>query len=331
MQRMRLATIVAVLSIANPAWAQSKKNDFGKETGNGKGPQLGAEHVERWRIGVTIVAGGGPCTDISGFFQLPVDWPEQQVKVIEEEISPFFLEKDYRMVDTVKEMTFAAPQLPAGQEARISLTFEIRRSTQSPPEDTKSLKKLDAKKLPKDLRRYLGPSPRIESNSGKIKSLAKKLAKENEGKTDWEKVEAIFQWVREHVKQEEGPKQPGALQALRDEASDHEGLTSLFVALCRASEVPARTVWIPKSSYPEFYLADDEGQGHWFPCWLAEPFIFGGVEGGSPIWQKGDNFRPADKTRETVRYLQSWARYKEANKGETKVTFVRELVTLAGQ
>lgn len=326
MQRMRLATIVAILSIASPVWAQAKKNDFGVQTDNGKGAQLGEEHVERWRVGVIVTAGAGPCTNVAGYFQLPVDWPEQQVKVVEEDFSPFTQEKGYRMVDTVKELAFTMPQVPAGQESRIVLTLEVRRSSQSPPEDTKSLKRLDSKKLPKDIRRYLGPSPRIESNSGKIKALAKKLAKENEDKTDWEKVEAIFQWVREHVKHEEGPKQPGALQALREEASDHEGLTSLFVALCRASEVPARTVWIPKSSYPEFYLADEDGEGHWFPCWLAEPFTFGGVEGKSPIWQKGDNFRPAG-SRETVRYLASKV---SAGGVKPQVKFVRELATAVG-
>jgi len=327
-QRMRLATIVAILSITSPVWAQSKTNDFGEQTGNGKGPQLGAEHVERWRIGVIVTASDGPCTNVAGFFQLPVDWPEQQVKVVEEDFSPFTQEKSDRMVDTVKELAFTMPQVPAGQEARMVITFEITRYSQSPPEDVKSLKKLETKKLPKEIRHYLGASPRIESKSGKIKALAKKLAKENEGKTDWEKVEAIFQWVREHVKHEEGPKLPGALQALRDEASDHEGLTSLFVALCRASDVPARTVWIPKTSYPEFYLADADGEGHWFPCWLAEPFTFGGVEGKSPIWQKGDNFHPADSPREAVRYLPSKV---GASGVKPQVKFVRELVTLAGQ
>jgi len=326
--RMRLAMFVALLSAAGPAWGQSKGNDFGESSDNGKGPKLGQAQVELWKIGVIVQAGSGPCTDVNGYFQAPVDWPEQKVKIIEEDFTPFAQDKTYRMNDTVRELAFTMPQLPAGQEAKLVITYEITRFVQSPPDDTKLLKRLEAKKLPKDIRRYLGPSPRIESQSGKIKALAKKLAKENADKTDWERVEAIFQHVREQVKPEEGPKLPGALQALRDKTSDHEGFTSLFVALCRASDVPARTVWIPKSSYPEFYLTDDDGEGHWYPCWLAEPFMFGGTPVGLPIWQKGDNFHPVDNPREQVRYLAS----KVSAKGtEPTVRFVREQIGGAGQ
>ena len=57
----------------------------------------------------------------------------------------------------------------------------------------------------------------------------------------------------------------GALAALRDGTGDCEEITSLFIAICRAADIPARTVWVPGHCYPEFYLVDDKGQGHWFP------------------------------------------------------------------
>lgn len=328
MQILRLATIVAILSAPGAIFAQAKQNDFGPETDNHKGPKLGELEVSRWRVGVIVSAVTGVATDIKGSVQLPVDWPEQRVKVIAEEFSPFASDASYRDVETVKELLVAMPQVPGGQEAKMLITFEITRYVQAPPDDTTILMKLDSKKLPKDIRRYLGPSPRIESNGGKIKGLAKKIAKEAEGKTDWQQVEAIYNWVRENVKHESGAKQPGALQALRDETSDHEGLTSLFVALCRASEIPARTVWVPKSSYPEFYLTDDEGQGHWYPCRLMEPFLFGGTSDVGPIWQKGDNFRSPDSPREPVRYLASKV---SASTNMPRVTFIRELVSGAAK
>lgn len=328
MQILRLATIVAILSAPGAIFAQAKQNDFGPETDNGKGPKLGELEVSRWRVGVIVSAVSGVATDIAGNVQLPVDWPEQHVKVVAEEFSPFATEVSYRNVETVKELVVAMPQVPGGQEAKMLITLEITRHAQSPPDETTILMKLDSKKLPKDVRHYLGPSPRIESNGGKIKALAKKIAKEAAGKTEWEQVEAIYNWVRENVKHEDGAKQPGALQALRDKTSDHEGLTSLFVALCRASEVPARTVWIPKSSYPEFYLTDDEGQGHWFPCRLMEPFLFGGTTDVGPIWQKGDNFRSPESPREPVRYLDSKL---TAHTSKPRVTFVRELVSGAAK
>ena len=43
--------------------------------------------------------------------------------------------------------------------------------------------------------------------------------------------------------------------ALRDGTGDCEELSSLFIALCRAHGIPARTVWVPDHCYPEFYLA----------------------------------------------------------------------------
>jgi hypothetical protein len=328
-QFLQLATfVIAILATPGLVLAQAKQNKFGAEADNHKGPKLGQAAVERWRVGVIVNAVSGVATNISGCVQLPVEWPEQQVKVLEEDFTPFASEASYRNVETVKELVVAMPQVPGGQEARMLITLEITRFAQLPPDETSILMKLDAKKLPKDIRRYLGPSPRIESQGGKIKVLAKKIAKEAEGKTEWEKIEAIFNWVRENVKHEAGARQPGALQALRDKTSDHEGLTSLFVALCRASDVPARTVWIPKSSYPEFYLTDDEGEGHWYPCRLMEPFLFGGTSDVGPIWQKGDNFRSPDAPREPVRYLESKL---SASTNKPQVTFIRELVSGAAQ
>ena len=322
---LRLATIAATFSLLGVAWAQPKPNEFGAEDANKNGPKLGAPHVERWRVGVVVTAAGGDCIDVAGDVQLPVDWPEQQVKVVEEDFSAFARNASYRMVDTVKELLITMPQIPGGQESRALITFEITRYPQSPPEGTSVLQKAETRKLPKDIRRYLGPSPRIESQNGKIKALAKKIVKEAEGKSDWEKVEAIFNWVRENVKHEDGAKLPGAVQALRDKSSDHEGVTSLFIALCRAAEFPARTVWVPKSSYPEFYLTAAEGHGLWFPCRLADPPSFGAMPDTLPIWQKGDNFRSPDE-REPVRYLRS---HLSAKGGEPKVKFVRELITAA--
>ncbi len=323
MRILRLATMVACLSMLSVAWAQPKPNEFGAETANNKGPKLGAPQTERWRVGVIVSAEAGTASDIVGDVQLPVDWPEQQVKVVEEDFSAFSRNLDYRMVDTVKEFVLTMPQVPAGQEAKTVLIFEITRYPQSPPEDTSILKKAESRKLPKDIRRYLGPSPRIESQNGKIKALAKKLMKEADGKTVWEKIQAIFQWVRENVNPEDGVKLPGAMQAMKDKASDHEGFASLFIALCRAAEIPARTVWIPESSYPEFYLVDDEGEGHWFPCQLTSADGFGAMPDALPIWQKGDNFRSPEDPREPVRYLPS---HLTARGAKPKVTFVREQV-----
>ena len=50
-------------------------------------------------------------------------------------------------------------------------------------------------------------------------------------------------------------------------------------------------VWVPGHCYPEFYLEDAEGRGHWIPCQAAGTRAFGSMPEHRPILQKGDNFR----------------------------------------
>jgi hypothetical protein len=83
-------------------------------------------------------------------------------------------------------------------------------------------------------------------------------------------------------------------------------MTSLFIAMCRASGIPARTVRVPGHCYPEFYLSDQAGEGHWFPCQAAGTRAFGGMPDPRPILQKGDNVLVADprtKKKTKVRFL----------------------------
>lgn len=310
-------TILVVCSASGSAQVFS-------DSDGGNGPKLANDKtVERWKIGLVVTAKSGPCEGFLGTVAQPDEWPEQEVRIIEKNISPFASVSN-RTVDTVTQMIAEIARVPGGQDVEVLLTYEIRRQALLPPDDPSNLVKVPAKKLPKALRIYLGPSPGIESNSGKIKALAKKiLAEASDTSTDWAKVEALFDWVRKNVEARDKQSQPGAVQALRDKASNHEGLCWLFIALCRASEIPARTVWVPKYCYPEFYLQDEEGSGYWFPCRVAGAREFGGINEHRPIWQKGDNFRTPERPREADRYIPP---YWTAKVNEPSVNFVREIV-----
>jgi len=297
MRRLPVLSIVMVLAFSRVAPAQIAD----KPT---KGPRLDTERVETWEVGMVVTAASGPCAGIEGTVALPVDWPEQQVSVIAEDYSPFVASHTERMVGTVKQLVLTIPELPASEEARAVLTVEIHRRSLLPPADPGIFVKTPSKKLPKDIRPYLGPSPRIESQNGKFKALAKELAKKSADRTAWEQVETIYQWVRENVKHEDVESQ-GAVRALKARTAEHQDLTRIFIALCRASEVPARTVWIPKFCYPEFYLEDSDGEGYWFPCQMVGEAVFGGMPDHRPILQKGDNFRPPNRPREVVWFLLS--------------------------
>ena len=288
-----VASLVLVLATARPAPAQFKQADE-------KGPKLGQSQVVKWQAGLVIKATSGACRGVEAYAPVPSEWPEQEVKIDKEDFSPS-AKVDYMEADGgVKVMLIRIPLLPPGEESQALATFEIRHSAQLPPEDTSIYTIPKKRKLDRSMLRYLGTSPFIETRSSTIRSLARKLGADK--KTDWERVEAIYDHVREQVKQKQGPL-AGGLAALRSGEGSHEDMVSLFIALCRAKGVPARTVWIPGHCYAEFYLLDDEGKGHWFPCQVAGARAFGEMNEFRPILQKGDNFRPPYDRRDQQRYM----------------------------
>ncbi|MGC4003730.1 MAG: transglutaminase-like domain-containing protein [Pirellulales bacterium] len=124
----------------------------------------------------------------------------------------------------------------------------------------------------------------------------------------------------------EGPIQ-GAVKALQLGYGDCEELSSLFIALCRQQKIPARTVWVTGHCYPEFYLVDDKGEGHWYPCQAAGTRAFGGIPETRPILQKGDNFADPDRPRERLRYVSEFMKgVAVKGGGDPKHKFTREVV-----
>jgi len=280
-----------------------------------KGVRPGEALVTQYQVGMIITARNNACRGMNGTVPVPLEWPEQEVRIMAEDITPG-VQVSYRQITpTVKQMVIQMPLLPPGAEAKALVTFEMKRHSLLPPEHPENFRL--ATKLPKDVSIYLSTSPGIESTNSKIKSIAKEVF---ESKTSaWEKVEALYDWTRENVEYEEGPFR-GAFAALKAGKGDCEELSSLFIALCRASKVPARTVWIPGHCYPEFYLEDEDGKGHWIPCQAAGSRAFGGMPEFRPILQKGDNFRVPERSREAQRYV---AEFLTGQGGDPSVRWVR--------
>jgi hypothetical protein len=305
------------LLLAATATAQFKDADP-------EGTKMGEAKVQKWQAGITITASGGPCKNIVGYAPIPIEWPEQQVSIVKEEVSPG-VKIDYELREgTAKVMTIKIPSMAAGQEVKAIVTLEIRRNAILPPDDTDSFVLANPKKLPVDLRKYITPSPLIECTDPKIKSLSKEIGADKE--KAWEKVEAYYDFVRKTIKYQPGPIK-GALAGLKDGTGDCEELTSLFIALCRAAEIPARTVWVQGHCYPEFYLEDAKGEGHWFPCQAAGSREFGGIVETRPILQKGDNFKPHPGQKKHQRYLAEFITGTPVgNGGSPTIKAVRELM-----
>ena len=272
---------------------------------------------QRWEIGVVIQSPGN-CTGITAGLTVPKEWPEQIVKIIDQQKSRHVRSVRFQtMANDVQQMLVSIPRLAAGEEARVMVTFEITKSHIVAPAST------DQFRVPaqpsRSIQKYLLPSPFIESRDSRIQVLAKQIVAEKE--TDWEKAEAIYDWVRDNIQYKFDPQLKGAIIALQNKQGDCEEMTSLFIALCRVNKIPARSVWIPRHCYPEFYLQDPDGEGHWFPCQAAGTRAFGSMPEYRPILQKGDSFRLAGK-RKPQRYVTDTLQARNATRNP-QVQFIR--------
>ena len=315
-----VACLLAILGVTSPApvWAQFENVQPDEAE---SATVLGSSQTTKYQVGVRIQAVGGPCAGLTATIPIPCDWPEQTVRLADEEISPG-CRVAYRMLEgTVKQMIVSLPRMNAGETAEALITVEVERRSASPPADTSAL--VVPNRLPLSMRRYLGPSPFIESRHGEIRSQAKKITADVE--TGWGQAEAIYDWVRDNITYT-SMKPTNAITAFRDKKGDFEDITGVFIALCRAADIPARTVWVPGSSYAEFYLEDADGEGRWYPCRVAGDRAFGEMPDHPAILQKGDNFRVHDR-KDPVRFVNEQLSGKSIRGGgKPKVEFVREIV-----
>jgi hypothetical protein len=313
----RTAILVAIcLWAAQPA----ARGQFLETEKGASGPGLGDVRTLKYRVGLIVTAEGGPCSGIYATLPVPDEWPEQKVRIVEEDVSPAVRNLRYRtLAGGVKQMVVEIPELPTGKQARAIVTFELERAAIVPPAETDGL--AIPQKPDRSLKGHLGPSPYIETRHPKIVSLAKSAGKDLEG---WRKVEAIYDTVRDKVEYRNGDLK-GAARALADGWGDCEELTCLFIAAARAEDIPARTVWVEGHCYPEFYLVDATGKGWWFPCQAAGTRAFGGMPDQLPILQKGDNFRDPDRPGKSLRYVSEFMKGATIKgSGDPNVQWVRE-------
>lgn len=263
---------------------------------------------------------------------VPLNCPEQQVQIVEEDISPEVREVTYRPVPggEVTQLLISVPQLPRGATARAFVTCEVTTRPILPPEETAEL--VIPKKPHSKVRIYTSASPYIESKHQRIRTLSKEALEGLDDKaSDWERVEKLYDWVLDNVEYVEGPDK-GAIETLRDGQADCQGRSAVFVALCRANKIPARIVWVDGHVYPEFYMEhrDDEGKksreplGRWYPCESAGSRSFGEMPLARTILQKGDNFRVPER-KEKLRYATDFTiGLPTPGGGKPKVKYVRE-------
>ena len=274
-------------------------------------------------IGVRITAPNGNMYGTLATTVFPTPWPEQTVEIIETNLPPTTQAQFRDLPGGNRQWMFFAPTIPAGAVIEATVKVRITKSHIVGPEDTLRFK--IPKRLSRDLQQFMSNSPYIEANAGEVRKIVRAVDA-SEPLTDWKKVEQLYDWVRDNITYQRGDLKT-VREALHDKTGDCEEMTSTFVALCRAARVPARCVWVPNHCYPEFYLEDEQGEGHWFPCQVAGTRNFGSMPDYLPILQKGDRFKVPEKP-EVQRYLADYLTSKKVldKVNDPQVEFIRQML-----
>ncbi len=219
-------------------------------------PRYGEPHRSRYRVGARIRAKRGAVQKVRAMVAVPYPCTEQQVEVADEDISEQVDRMTYRdLPGGARQMLIAIGLLPAGEEAHAIVTFEVGTRPILPPRETAGLR--IPRKPGRELKRFLGRSPYIEVGHRKIRvAVAEALAGLDEEATDWQRVEAIYDYVQQTIDYEDGADDKSAVKALKDRKGDCQAISALFVAMCRTEKIPARIVWVHEHNYPEFYLEE---------------------------------------------------------------------------
>ena len=283
--------------------------------------RVSAPETVYFEIGLKIRS-KGRSSGVTGTVPLPVDWPEQKVTIVERNKTDNLRKLSFKdLTRDSRQLVLRANRLATGESAQGSVILKIEKRNLVAPDSTENL--AFAKKVPGKIKTYLKPSPYIESKDKRIKEIAAQIDA-GDSATAWEQVEAIYKWVRENIRYEFDTQIHSCIDALESGHGDCEELSSLFIAICRAKGIPARAVWIPSHTYPEFYLHDENGNGQWFPCQAAGNYQFGAMTERRPVLQKGDRFR-VPGSRKLLRYIRPTLIAKDAPSGMSIEFISREI------
>ncbi len=273
----------------------------------------------RWRVGVKIKGGSRSANNFLVTIPVPVDWPEQQVELHSEDFPNEVRSVKYRDLNSgVRQLVATIPRIGTGELIEMSVTFNVTTSQINSPPDPSAFK--IPKRIPRELKDYVGISPQISYRNSKLRNQVKELTLDKS--TAWEKVESIYDWVRDNIEYR-NLDPADSVSVFRKKQGCSEDLVGLFVAMCRSVKIPARMVWVEGAQYAEFYLEDATKTGHWFPCNVAGRREFGSNAEPRVIMQKGDNIKVPEKDTR-----QKFCAEFVAGSGKAKpiVKFVRDLL-----
>ena len=157
------------------------------------------------------------------------------------------------------------PRLTDGKQAQAIVTYEIERNTLLAPDATDHYVMANPKSLKGNMKLYMGASPLYRNGASANQGICHQDRSRPEECMGPRSRDLRLGSPEDQVSEKRSLDRSPCGRSTRG-TGDCNQLTSAFVAICRASGIPARTVRVPGHCYPEFYLLDDKGQGCWFPC-----------------------------------------------------------------
>ena len=276
----------------------------------------------KWQVGVQIATKSSRVKKMLVTIPIPADWPEQKVTLVNEELPPTIKDVSYRTLDqNLRQLVVTTGRLPAKELFEIKVTLAVTTKQAKGPDDT-SVFKIPSRPIPKELKPMLGAGPQISFRNSKLRAKVKELTADKANA--WEEVKSIFDWIRENVEYAD-MEATDSLKTFRKKKGGAEDLVGLFIAMCRAHKVPARTVWVEGHQHAEFCLVDDDKNLHWFPCQVAGLAEFGSMSEPRIILQKGDNMRVPEK-KERQKIVVEYVECQCESPRQPTVNFIRKLL-----
>ncbi len=263
------------------------------------GPRLGEPVRFEYRVAAKIVA-TAQARQILVTLPVPQDWPEQSVVTVTEDVPPATEKMEIRELKLApRQMVATLPSLASGESAIFSLTFDVEIRPILPPADPDQYSRPE--KLERDMKHWLDESPGIESRDSRVKTAVRKalegVAEDDATVSDWDKIAKIRDWILANIEPaSEDNRDTGV--TLKYLKGTERNRTRLFIAMCRASKIPARMVWCDGNEHAEFYLEHSSGEGFWFPCRMSPAIEMGANPNPAVVQQKGDHFRVPEKKEE---------------------------------
>ncbi len=262
-----------------------------------------------YKVAVSVVATPmGNSNPMKVWLPLPAAWPEQTVETVSKKTQRCQTEKLKLGGNELLQVSVAA--LRNGQTASCEVVLRvvaqpIRRAWK--PGDLAAA----PAKPPAKLAEWTRPGPGIEAADRGL--VAQAAAAVGAATSPEDQARALMAFVKGHMKHVEGPF-TSAKQALATGKGDCEERSALFVALCRARGLPARTVQTPGPTldapghvWAEVWLPTAAGDGIWAPVDPGAGW-FGELPVAQLVLQKGDAFKIPGLPGPAVRYLSPRAR-----------------------